>query len=249
MQVTRTFKLGVASLLVAAAWPASAGLVTTINTSALEANARLDFSTDAVQAMNGVGISRTALGTTKAIGTGGVSFNMPVTSATTDLNLLPPSLTAVAGSSMGAALGLTSGSNSLILGNFNLDFKNKVVKADAWSNGVKSSLNVYTFNIAQGLTLSTTGGLSLHEVIDHLTLTSAAADTFASALNISPILKPALTMLNYGSITIDIKPALRSRGPVSGKAYTPPPVPEPSTYALMGLGLVAAAYVARRKAA
>ena len=83
MQVTRTFKLGVASLLVAAAWPASAGLVTTINTSALEANARLDFSTDAVQAMNGVGISRTALGTTKAIGTGGVSFNMPVTSATT----------------------------------------------------------------------------------------------------------------------------------------------------------------------
>lgn len=247
MQVTRTFKLGVASLLVAAAWPASAGLVTTISTTALEANARLDFTSDAVQAMNGVGISRTALGTTKAIGTGGVSFNMPVTSATTDLSLLPPSLTSVAGSSMGAALGLTSGSNSLILGNFNLDFKNKVVKADAWANGVKSSLNVYTFNIAQGLSLNTTGGLSLHEVIDHLTLTSAAAATFASALNISPLLQPVLTMLNYGSITIDIKPALRSGGPVSGKAYTPPPVPEPGTYALVGLGLLAAAKVARRK--
>lgn len=241
--------MGVASLLVAAAWPASAGLVTTLNTSALQADARLDFSTDAVQAMSGVGISRTALGTTKEIGTGGVSFDMPVTSATTNLNLFPPSLTSVAGSSMGAAIGLNSGSNSLILGNFTLDFKNKAVKADAWANGAKSSLNVYTFNIAQGLTLSTTGGLSLHEVVDHLTLTSQAADTFASALNIAPLLKPVLTMLNYGSITIDIKPALRAGGSVSGKAYTPPPVPEPSTYALMGLGLLAAAKLARRKKA
>ena len=249
MQVTHTVKLGAAALLVAAALPASA-LTTTLNTTWLAANARLDFSADAASALDTAGISRTALGTTTAIGTSGNSFNLPVTSATVDIGLFPPSLTSVAGSSMGAALELNRGTGKdLIIGNMAIDFKNKKVTADAWSNGVKSSLDVYTFNIAQGLTISLNGGLSLKEKLDHLTLTSSAVDTFAAALKLPNVTKSLLAGLDYGTINIDIGVALRSGGPVSGKAYTPPPVPEPSTYALMGLGLVAAAYVARRKSA
>jgi hypothetical protein len=248
MQATRIFKLGVASLLVAAAWPASAGIVTTLNTSALAANARLDFSADAVNALDTAGITRKALGTTTAIGTGGASFNLPITTATTDLSL--SGLTAVSGASIGAALDLNRGAGKdLILGNFKVDFKNKKVTGDAWSNGVKSALDIYTFNIAQGLTISTKGGLSLKAKVEHLTLTTAAVDTFATALKVPNVLKTTLAGLDYGSISVDIGVALRPGGAVSGKAYTPPPVPEPSTYALMGLGLLAAAKVARRKKA
>ena len=249
MQVTHTFKLGAAALLVAAALPASA-LTTTLNTTWLAANARLDFSADAASALDTAGISRTARGTTTAIGTSGNSFNLPVTSTTIDIGLFPPALTPVSGASMGAALELNRGAGKdLIIGNMTIDFKSKVIKADAWSNGVKSSLDVYNFNIAQGLQLSLNGGLSLKEKLDHLTLTSTAVDTFAAALKLPNVTKSLLAGLDYGTINIDIGVALRSGGPVSGKAYTPPPVPEPSTYALMGLGLVAAAYVARRKAA
>lgn len=247
MQAKHLFKLSAAALLVAAALPASAFNLT-LPTSALQANAVLAFSTDSVQAMNGVGITRTALGTTSQIGTGGTTFNLPVTSASVNIGLFPPSLTATSGQSQGAALGLSLGSNSVTLANFAIDFNKKTITADSWVNGLnKSTLAVYTFNIAQGLTISMSGGLHLHESLNHLTLTTAGADKIANGLNINPYLRPALTMLDYGTINIDIVPALRSG--VSGKPYTPPPVPEPSTYALVGLGLVVAAKVARRKKA
>lgn len=246
MQAKSLFKLSAASLLVAAALPASA-LNLTLPTSALQANATLTFSSASVQALNGVGIKRSALGTSTALDSTGTAFNLPVTSASVAIGLFPPSLTATSGQSMGAALGLTLGSNTVTLGNMTIDFAKKTVSSDAWVNGTnKTNIAIYTFNIAQGLSISMNGGLHLTESLNHLTLTQAGADTIANGLNLNPYVRPALTMLDYGTININITPALRFG--VSGKAYTPPPVPEPSTYALIGLGLVAAGAVARRRA-
>jgi hypothetical protein len=251
MHATRIFKTTAAALLVIAAWPAQAGLVTVLPTSSLNANAILDFSEDAINLLDTAAITRTALGTTTEIGTGGGHFNLPITSATTELNISgsTSSIKAIAGSSMGAALDLNRGSGKdLIIGNFTLDFVHNRVIGDTWANGVYSRIDIYTFNYSEALKVSTSGGLKLTAKVDHLTLTDAAVESFASALKLPSVLKDLLATVDYGSIAVDISPTLRIPHDVSGKPYVPPPVPEPSTYLLMGVGLLAAAKVARKSA-
>lgn len=79
--------------------------------------------------------------------------------------------------------------------------------------------------------------------MDNLTLTSQASDVFSAALNIPSYLQPVLSMINMGSIDAVVSPAIRWGG------INAAPVPEPSTYALMGLGLAAAGFFARRRTA
>ncbi|MBI5335873.1 MAG: PEP-CTERM sorting domain-containing protein [Burkholderiales bacterium] len=166
---------------------------------------------------------------------------MPISSMTVDVFKLKP----VSGTSKGAALKVNSGfGGSLSLANFTLDFKNNQVLADlTTSAGTTSKFAVYNFNVSQPLSVNLKGGLSLNLSVDQLKLTQQASDVFASALNIPSYFVPALSLLNFGGIDAVVSPAIRWGG------ISAAPVPEPSTYALVGLGLAAAGFIARRRSA
>lgn len=142
---------------------------------------------------------------------------------------------------------LASTGGSLSVTNINVDLVAKRVYVDInGANGVGSKTNYYLWDIA-----SITGDTALKDgtaitTITGLTIaggtTGDAFNTFAKSLGLTETGSVALKgVTNYGSIVSTI---------TATKASTPPtpPIPEPSTYALMGLGLVGIAAVARRRA-
>ncbi len=84
---------------------------------------------------------------------------------------------------------------------------------------------VETFNAATGTGLLQTGDLKL---------TTASATALLSALNLPSFYVGILTPVAFGTLQVD----------VTGAAAA---VPEPSTYALMGVGLLGMALVARKR--
>lgn len=72
-------------------------------------------------------------------------------------------------------------------------------------------------------------------------LTDGAAQAFAAAFDLPSSLLPTVQGTKFGALAVDVTAA----APV----VVPPPIPEPSTYALMGLGLVGIAFAARKRAA
>ncbi len=139
---------------------------------------------------------------------------------------------------------LASKGGSLSVTNINVDLVAKRVFVDInGANGVGSKTNFHLWDIA-----SITGDTALKEgtAITNITgltiaggTTGEAFNTFAKALGLTETGITAMRgITSYGSIVSTI---------TATKAATPP-IPEPSTYALMGLGLVGIAAVARRRA-
>ena len=109
-----------------------------------------------------------------------------------------------------------------------------------------TGMAIYSFDAVDDLAISLNGlTLNMHQQLANLMLTTAAQDTFASALKLNKAVKGALSVLDFGTITIDINGALRK--PVSATAFTAAMVPEPGPASMIGLGLLALMWVARRK--
>jgi hypothetical protein len=168
------------------------------------------------------------------------------------VGLMPPSLTPISGEAMGAALGFQrKGAQGFVLANFGLDFKRSVLQADFITGaGTTKSLDIFNFQVEQGLTISMNGGLSLNMSLDDMMLTPNAKDRFASALNLPSYAVAAMGMLNFGGLDVDINPALRKG--VSDKAFTSAlastsAVPEAPQVLMMMLGLVGLAGISRRR--
>ncbi len=225
-----------------------------LNTTALKANSTLQLSADAFAALEGANVSFSTLGNAYA-GAGTViddvlvpSYILPVTEAAVSIgwNL---KLSPTSGEASGSALSIKRGSNSFALANFNIDYASEQVFADVIIKGVTTNMAVYSFDPQSDLKIGLSGlSLTLNQTLGNLQLTTQATDTFASALKLSAPLKSALGGLDFGTIKIDIATSLRK--PVSDTAFTAAMmVPEPSTYALMALGMVGIAAVARRKQA
>lgn len=130
-----------------------------------------------------------------------------------------------------------SSGGSLSVGDLNVDYVNKKVYATVvGANGVGTLSNFYLWDIVNPVaTESFIAGTNRQlTTISGLKITTAGFDAFSKSLGLLTMGVGALqTVTDYGTITTTMTVA----------------VPEPSTYALMALGMVGIGFVARRRAA
>lgn len=137
-----------------------------------------------------------------------------------------------------------SSGGSLTVTDIKADLTNKTIFATIiGANGVGTVNNfaLWNFSTITGTTAYAGPGTYVND-ISGLSLTADGFTKFSQALGLLSLGKAAMNgITDYGTIhstlntTLDLNPT--------------PAIPEPSTYALMGLGLVGVAFAARRKSA
>ena len=165
------------------------------------------------------------------------SASAPVTTLTVDsvTNTVLSAATTGGATQTSPVLKSVSSGGSLTVTDLNVDLANKKVYANIiGANGVGTLTNFYLWDIANitGATAMVPG--TSVTTISGLSITTAGFNTFVQALGLLSLGKGALaTVTDFGTITSTIVATQ---------------VPEPSTYALMAMGLVGMAVVARRRA-
>ena len=179
-----------------------------------------------------------------------VSAAAPVTSLTGTFDGSTVAVTQVgtAGGALQTAVddGFTTTGGTLSITNLTVDLTAKRVYATLiGANGVGTVNNLYLWDIATitGATsfAAVEGNITSTNTLSGLKINANAFSLFSQALGLTAAGNNALaTVTDFGSISSSIT--------VTAAKVPTTTVPEPSTYALMGLGLAAVGLVARRRA-
>lgn len=183
------------------------------------------------------------------LGYGGITFGALSGSTTSQSgSVLTQAETAVTATSGNAALAtadflgsgwlLKNSSLSITYTNISADFANKLIYADVTDSLGTSRLDLFNVATVSGSTTIPAGLIngqtaSFLNTMSGLTLTSTAATRIGTVANAANLVG-FLQSIDFGTMAVNT---------------TVTAVPEPSTYALVGLGLVAAGAIARRRRA
>jgi hypothetical protein len=228
----------------------------TLNTTALDANSKLSLSTEAAELLTLTGITVSPGG--KATSAGAGAYNVPITSLTVDVKLLPPTLAPQKALAAGSSLTLTNTlkGGSVSFGNLALDFNALSIAGDiTTAAGSQTQVPLFTFKVTQPLTFSLKGGISLTESLGSLYLTESASQTFAQGLGVPSALAYLFTQVDFGTIDARIVPWFRPKATevltssvsrsLSAASLAVSPVPEPAVGGLWALGGIALAWARR----
>jgi hypothetical protein len=230
----------------------------TLNTTGLDANSTLSLSQDATDLLTLTGITVSAGG--KAAPLSATAFNIPISSLTVDVNLLPPSLAPTKALALGSSLLLTDTltGGSAGFGNLTLDFKTLSISGDVTTPaGSQTNVPLFTFKVTKPLTFSLKGGISLNESLGSLYLTDSAAKTFAQGLMVPDSLAFLFSQVDFGTIDARIVPWFRPKSsstavaaslasPLLSAAALAMPVPDAPVWSLWCLGLIGLSALRRR---
>jgi hypothetical protein len=234
--MTSSIKFAFASTLVAVATlGATSASALTLNTTGLKANAVLQFSVAASGSTKAAGVTITNAGNvTKLADAAAVDgqgkpttvpvFNLPVTkvdvSIGSKLNIIPNY-----GLSSGAALrlGTPDLGGDAVLANFRVDFKTKIVSADlidVFEKTTKAAIPLYSFEEVKPQVVSLKGlVLNQKNYLGKLVFVPSVIDPLGNALLIDPVLRAALSELDWGTINVEVTSYKRSPS-ISDKAFT-----------------------------
>jgi len=214
----------------------------------LQGGGALTFSKSLMGALNAAGAVTTVVDpATMTVVSKANVISAPISQLSGEFDSASHIFTATKVKTLGGALitteadDFTNTGGSLKMFNISVDLATKVISADlTGANGVGALKQVQVWNYANiaGPTAYSgdNGNVTSNNTITGLTILPGAFDLFAQSLGLTDAGKGAMAQItDYGIMNATIK--------VDVKA---PMVPEPTTYMLMGLGLVGVAFASKR---